>query len=77
MAKKSPGKWRHNRIFEDVDVALDHHLSPSQFWGTAEQDRAYMIAHKRAKGTMEAYEAHLHEIDMQKQQAKAKTKGGK
>lgn len=75
MSKKSPGKWRHNRIFEDVDVALEHNLAPSTFWLTEEQDRAYMIARKRAKGTMEAYETHLQEIEMAKN-AKKKPKAG-
>lgn len=70
MSKRKPGKWRHNRVFEDVDVATANQLMPSIFWQASERDRAYLIAHKRTKGTMEAYEAHLGEIEAAKQAAK-------
>lgn len=74
MARDNPGKWRHNRVFEDVDVAHEEQLSPTTFWDQVEGDRAYQIARKRAKATMEGYEAYLHQQELDRQQ-KAKPKG--
>lgn len=55
------GDWHSNKIFEEVGVALEHNLSPSQFWVLPENDRAYMVAFGRTKSTMEAYSHHVSE----------------
>lgn len=77
LQEKKPGKWHHNKIFEDVEVAFDNHLRPSVFWLAEENDKAFMVARKRAKGTMEAWEHHLNEIELVKNAPKGKGKGKK
>jgi len=77
MAKDKPGKWSHNAIFEYVEVALDYDLPLAEFVGLDVKQRAYMIARKRAKGTMEAWESYLHEKEMEKERKKSKTKGSR
>jgi hypothetical protein len=55
------GKWRHNRVYEDVSVATQNSMTLSGFWGLEEEDKAALIAYHRAKGTIEAYEHFLAE----------------
>jgi hypothetical protein len=59
--KIEPGKWSHNRILEEVDAALNLQKMPSEFWQSARQDQAYILAHKRVKSTMTAFEEYLRE----------------
>lgn len=60
-AQLPSGKWRHNRIYEDVSVALENNMAPSRFWDMEEDDKAMLLAYYRTKGTIEAYEHHLAE----------------
>lgn len=53
------GHWRFNRILEEVDTALDIHLTPSAFWEMSRQDQAYVMARSRVKNTIQAYEDEL------------------
>lgn len=53
------GHWRFNRILEEVDTALEHHMLPSVFWGATRQDQAYIMARSRVKNSIHAYEDHL------------------
>lgn len=66
------GKWRTSRVYEDVDVAAQHHWAVSHLWALAENDQAFLIARHRAKATMEAYENHLFEKEMARKNPKAK-----
>jgi hypothetical protein len=55
------GDWHSSKVFEEIGVALKHHMSPGQFWLLPENDRAYMVAYERATGTMESYAHHVAE----------------
>ncbi len=61
-------KWSHTRILEDIGVALDIGMTPNTFWDLDEEDQAYILAYRRAIGTIEAYENYL-------QEKKAKKRG--
>lgn len=74
LTEKKPGKWLHSKIFEDVEVAHDEGLSLSSFQTLRENDRAFMIARKRAKGTMEAWEAWLAEQEHRERERKGDAK---
>lgn len=49
-------KWKHNRILEEVDVAVEMGQAPSWFWNLSRQDQAFIIARNRVKRTWEAWE---------------------
>lgn len=72
MEQEKPNRWRHSPLFEDVEVALEYDLILSDYWLLPERDRAYMIARKRTKGTMEAWENHLQVKKMEQEKAKSK-----
>lgn len=58
------GKWRNTRLFEDVSVAAEHDMIPSQLWQLSDGDQALLIAHSRASGTIRAYSDFLHQKAM-------------
>lgn len=74
MRERKPGKWTHSKVFEDVEVAHDEGVGISTFWNLSENDRAYMIARRRAKGTMEAWEMYLQEERAKAESRKSKPK---
>ena len=51
--------WRHDRLLEEVDDAVQMGLMPSQFWQASREDQAWIIARYRVIRLMEAYENHL------------------
>ena len=55
------GDWQSSKVFEEIGVAIKHHLPPTQFWMMSENDRAYMVAYERATSTMESYAHHVAE----------------
>ena len=72
------GKWKNSRLFEDVSVALDSGLgAPSNLWNLEAQDQAFVIAYYRVKGTIQAYEDHLHakELERSSKASKAGKRG--
>lgn len=50
------GQWRHSSVFEQVGVAAELRVTPSEFWGWSDHDKAYMIAYYRVKSTLQEYE---------------------
>jgi len=71
-SKLPEGPWRHNSIFEQVDVAADVGFLPSEFWALDDRDKAFLIARARIKGTMRAWEDYLHDKELVR---KSKSKG--
>jgi hypothetical protein len=58
MRKQIPSTpWRHNRVFEDVGVAIQSNRTPTEFWSLDHTDQAYMIAYFRTISTIESYKA--------------------
>lgn len=55
------GQWRHSAVFEQVGVAAELRVAPTEFWGWSEHDKAYMIAYYRVKSTLQEYEQVLRE----------------
>jgi hypothetical protein len=64
------GKWKHNRLFEDISVAAEFGMSPMTFWMHQDQDKAFMVAYQRAVSTMRSYEDYLHAKEMERQSRK-------
>jgi hypothetical protein len=57
-------------LFEDTLLAVEKlNVLPSQFEVIGDRDRARVIAFYRVRGTMEAYEHHLHEQQMKREVA--------
>jgi len=52
------GDWHSSKIFEEVGVAVEHNMTPSQFWALPETDRAYLVAYERTKSTMSSWAHH-------------------
>lgn len=62
------GKWRHNRIFEDVTVAVAMGQDPvTEFWPLDNKSKAWLIAWHRVKSSMAAYDQYLHDEEMKRQ----------
>jgi len=55
------GDWHSSKIFEEVGVASEHNITPSEFWAMSEVDRAYLIAYERTKSTMTSWSQHVAE----------------
>ena len=67
----TPQHWSHSKIFEDVGVAIDNGVTPSEFWEQWDsRDQAFAIARARAIRTMEAWEHHLHEKEVRRQRSR-------
>lgn len=50
------GQWRHSSVFEQIGVAAELQMAPTEFWSWNEHDKAYMIAYYRVKSTLQEYE---------------------
>lgn len=55
------GNWRHGNLWEYATVATDNGILLSDFLDLDEEDMANLIAYRRAKSTIEAYEQFLSE----------------
>lgn len=53
------GKWLHSRVFEEVDSAVELQMTPTAFWLLDRNDQALLLARRRVRATIEAYEDHL------------------
>lgn len=62
LNRHEPNKWFHSRVYEDVEVAIavGH---PLDFWELPENVQARLIARFRARGTRDAYEAMLRDLE--------------
>ena len=69
IRKKLPSSnWRHGSLYEYATVASEKKMLLSDFLSLEEEDMAYEIAYRRAKGTIEAYENLLSERRSKSQQ---------
>lgn len=57
--KLPKGHWSHNRVLEEVDVALEMGVTPTEFWMKSRSDQTYILARFRVKRAMEAFETEV------------------
>ena len=55
--KLPSSNWRFSKTMEEVGVAIELGITPSQFWGLKESDQAYLLAFFRVKGSMQAFDS--------------------
>lgn len=64
----SHGAWQTNKRFEEVDTALANGIQVSAWDEMNELDRAYVLARKRVRDKMRAWENYLDYKALQKRQ---------
>lgn len=65
------GQWRHSAVFEQVGVAAELRVAPSDFWAWSDHDKAYLIAYYRVKSTLQEFE---HVLSEREHKAKASSR---
>ena len=53
--------WRHGTTYEQSTIASELNLTLTEFLSLSEEDKAYAVATRRTKLTIEAYEQKLSE----------------